>query len=1020
MVETDIDEYKLDTNQGKKHLTLRVSLKNNRVCMIIKNLDNPKDKFTNYVRLEQFRNACEAFDNIKTIMEALILIKTTIEEGRILLSEDEESRTIDIKFNVRLGKKEYPPFVIGLPFEAEVVNKNQTQNVNKKQNDVEVLPTTFDYLGDAEAEAKYGKTTKNTTEYANPIIKSNVKEPQLVLELIEPILQVHYPDGTTKSTALPPRLQTADGKKPNINPEQLKTLHEQMAKSFNQSVSEYEKENNRSNSVTNRNQSNYSRQTVNGIGNTNNVFRQVNSNEINYQNNNSNNNNLNIVRSAMKPQINMNTFNSNNLNENIRATKTSFNTYDNERESDISNNMAPRDNYKRQKKNNKVASDYAISSLPNKPLVIPNYYSTIPNPTIKNNPNINFSQSSNNSEQSPIIQEVPRFITQSQNSAFNLNPDFYQRGLNKSSSSPNFVTLDKVNHNFYQQNQAQTQYSFPQNQNQSFIQNQINNINLNLRYPIPYPHQQNQNIQNYQNKINQTHNPNYNRNNQLLNLSQNVNQQQQQQQIQTNTLTRNNSSRVPVVSQSYIAQMNQQQLIQQKLLQQKMLQQRIQEQQKLLQQTLQEQKKLAIPRSKDKQKLQEQKKTQMMKISQQKNIPFPTQMSQQINKKNINPMTQRYENSYLENNQISQKGQQLNPISQSQVLRNQQSQPVKYQQKISQPIEISRNQENEVHPKLKQSFSQQIIKKKPSFKNEITKQQIALAQMASLQNLQNPTNVMATTVSLDQRFLDREGNEETQSQYEREDNDSQIQEIQEQKRNLQEQKKNLQPPVKKKEQKKEQKREQKQEQQQEQEQTQEQTAVNEADIFENLYRTEEGLIIFRNGLLHGIIHKFAEITDVVSKIQIMLSAGVKFFLLYRASEHGDKAKTFHEKCDNHKMTFVLVETTKGRRFGGFTTKSWDGNCVKKVDNDAFVFSIDKNKCYDVIKNEFAVGGYPKFGPVFFGCQIRIYDEFFKKGGTTCYKQLNYKTREDYELNGGEKTYIVKEIEVYEVEVIKMV
>ena len=78
MVETDIDEYKLDTNQGKKHLTLRVSLKNNRVCMIIKNLDNPKDKFTNYVRLEQFRNACEAFDNIKTIMEALILIKTTI------------------------------------------------------------------------------------------------------------------------------------------------------------------------------------------------------------------------------------------------------------------------------------------------------------------------------------------------------------------------------------------------------------------------------------------------------------------------------------------------------------------------------------------------------------------------------------------------------------------------------------------------------------------------------------------------------------------------------------------------------------------------------------------------------------------------------------------------------------------------------------------------------------------------------------------------------------------------------
>ena len=74
-----------------------------------------------------------------------------------------------------------------------------------------------------------------------------------------------------------------------------------------------------------------------------------------------------------------------------------------------------------------------------------------------------------------------------------------------------------------------------------------------------------------------------------------------------------------------------------------------------------------------------------------------------------------------------------------------------------------------------------------------------------------------------------------------------------------------------------------------------------------------------------------------------MTAGVKFNLLYRASDHGDKAKIFHEKCDKHQMTLVLVETTKGRRFGGFTTKTWDGNCLKKVDNDAFVFSLDTKK-----------------------------------------------------------------------------
>ena len=36
---------------------------------------------------------------------------------------------------------------------------------------------------------------------------------------------------------------------------------------------------------------------------------------------------------------------------------------------------------------------------------------------------------------------------------------------------------------------------------------------------------------------------------------------------------------------------------------------------------------------------------------------------------------------------------------------------------------------------------------------------------------------------------------------------------------------------------------------------------------EKLFRLETGLIIFRNGLLRGIIHKYKEIDDVVSKIQ---------------------------------------------------------------------------------------------------------------------------------------------------------
>jgi hypothetical protein len=186
---------------------------------------------------------------------------------------------------------------------------------------------------------------------------------------------------------------------------------------------------------------------------------------------------------------------------------------------------------------------------------------------------------------------------------------------------------------------------------------------------------------------------------------------------------------------------------------------------------------------------------------------------------------------------------------------------------------------------------------------------------------------------------------------------------------------------------------------------------------EQLFRTEDDRVIFRNGLLRGIIKKYSDINNVVNRIQNKIKKGAKFKIVYKATELGDKASVFHQKCDNLQMSLVLIETKKGVRFGGFTTKSWEGNCLQKIDNDAFVFSIDKNKIYDIVTNEPAVGCYPKFGPVFFGCQIRIYDNFFEKKSTTCLRRLNYKTNQDYELNNGEQNFIVKDIEVYDIETI---
>ena len=171
---------------------------------------------------------------------------------------------------------------------------------------------------------------------------------------------------------------------------------------------------------------------------------------------------------------------------------------------------------------------------------------------------------------------------------------------------------------------------------------------------------------------------------------------------------------------------------------------------------------------------------------------------------------------------------------------------------------------------------------------------------------------------------------------------------------------------------------------------------------------------FENGIIKNIIKEPEEIENVVNKISEKFNVR-RFKLLYKGSRDGDAANDFHTRCDDAEKTLVIVEDNYGNRFGGFTTQDWGGQYLQKKDDDAFIFSIDKNKIYEVIPDQNAIGCYPNFGPVFFGCQIRIYDNFLAKGGTTYKKGLNYRTTEDFELTNGNQNFGVKDIEVYEVE-----
>ncbi len=53
----------------------------------------------------------------------------------------------------------------------------------------------------------------------------------------------------------------------------------------------------------------------------------------------------------------------------------------------------------------------------------------------------------------------------------------------------------------------------------------------------------------------------------------------------------------------------------------------------------------------------------------------------------------------------------------------------------------------------------------------------------------------------------------------------------------------------------------------------------------------------------------------------------KWKLIYRSSEHEYTARSFHEYCDDKGPTLIVIKSSGGWIFGGYTTQSWCGNSI---------------------------------------------------------------------------------------------
>jgi hypothetical protein len=187
--------------------------------------------------------------------------------------------------------------------------------------------------------------------------------------------------------------------------------------------------------------------------------------------------------------------------------------------------------------------------------------------------------------------------------------------------------------------------------------------------------------------------------------------------------------------------------------------------------------------------------------------------------------------------------------------------------------------------------------------------------------------------------------------------------------------------------------------------------------------------LIENGINKSKIIQHDDIIFLENRIKrIYPKLNFNFNLVYRATDDGDRAVNFHNKCDKIGPNITFVKTKTGYVFGGFTVKNWEhlkrdinekkpnlGSASR--DSRAFGFCVNYQKIYKNEKpNEFAIWCNRNFGPTFKNNFFQIFDNFFKRGGYCSSKNnSNFGGQEyDYEISGGEAKFGVEEIEVFEI------
>ena len=155
-----------------------------------------------------------------------------------------------------------------------------------------------------------------------------------------------------------------------------------------------------------------------------------------------------------------------------------------------------------------------------------------------------------------------------------------------------------------------------------------------------------------------------------------------------------------------------------------------------------------------------------------------------------------------------------------------------------------------------------------------------------------------------------------------------------------------------------------------------------------------------------------------------------FKMYFKATVDGDT--NFHDKTDKWDGYLLIIKDENENIFGGYTSKNFRGNLALDIgygayknDNMSFLFNLDKDEIYPVVKSnsDYHIYADIEEGPIFgelLNSDLNIKSRFLSvKSFSNFPKNYNFKgdmndSENKLRLTNGQKSFLIKELECFRI------